>query len=40
MFSSLTVAAAIASLAIFPQRFLYSMGIAGALVALLRPCSR
>ena len=35
MFSSLTVAAAIASLAIFPQRFLYSMGIAGALVALL-----
>ena len=35
MFSSLTVAAAVASLAIFPQRFLYSMGIAGALVALL-----
>jgi RND superfamily putative drug exporter len=35
IFSSLTVAAAIASLAIFPQRFLYSMGIAGALVALL-----
>ena len=35
VFSSLTVAAAIASLAIFPQRFLYSMGIAGALVALL-----
>ncbi len=35
LFSSLTVAAAIASLAIFPQRFLYSMGIAGALVALL-----
>jgi uncharacterized membrane protein YdfJ with MMPL/SSD domain len=34
-FSSLTIAAAIASLAIFPQRFLYSMGIAGALVALL-----
>jgi RND superfamily putative drug exporter len=34
-FSSLTVAAAVASLAIFPQRFLYSMGIAGALVALL-----
>ncbi len=34
-FSSVTVAAAIASLAIFPQRFLYSMGIAGALVALL-----
>ena len=35
VFSSLTVAAAIASLTIFPQRFLYSMGIAGALVALL-----
>jgi RND superfamily putative drug exporter len=35
IFSSLTVAVAIASLAIFPQRFLYSMGIAGALVALL-----
>jgi RND superfamily putative drug exporter len=34
-FSSLTVAAAIASLAIFPQRFLYSMGIAGALVAAI-----
>jgi uncharacterized membrane protein YdfJ with MMPL/SSD domain len=34
-FSSLTIAAAVASLAIFPQRFLYSMGIAGALVALL-----
>ena len=35
LFSSLTVAAAIASLTIFPQRFLYSMGIAGSLVALL-----
>jgi uncharacterized membrane protein YdfJ with MMPL/SSD domain len=35
IFSSLTIAAAIASLAIFPQRFLYSMGIGGALVALL-----
>ena len=35
LFSSLTVAAAVASLAIFPQRFLYSMGIAGAIVALL-----
>jgi uncharacterized membrane protein YdfJ with MMPL/SSD domain len=35
VFSSLTIAAAIASLAVFPQRFLYSMGIAGALVALL-----
>src|SRR5205807_10281842 len=35
VFSSLTIAAAVASLTIFPQRFLYSMGIAGALVALL-----
>ncbi len=35
LFSSLTVAVALASLAIFPQRFLYSMGIAGALVAVL-----
>jgi uncharacterized membrane protein YdfJ with MMPL/SSD domain len=35
LFSSLTVAAAIASLVIFPQRFLYSMGIAGAVVALV-----
>jgi uncharacterized membrane protein YdfJ with MMPL/SSD domain len=34
-FSSLTVAAAIASLTIFPQRFLYSMGLGGSLVALL-----
>jgi RND superfamily putative drug exporter len=34
-FSSLTVAAAVASLAVFPQRFLSSMGIAGALVALI-----
>jgi putative drug exporter of the RND superfamily len=35
LFSSITVAAAVASLAIFPQRFLYSMGIAGAVVALV-----
>jgi RND superfamily putative drug exporter len=35
LFSSLTVAAAIASLMIFPQRFLYSMGVGGALVALI-----
>lgn len=34
-FSAVTVAAAIASLTIFPQRFLYSMGIGGALVALI-----
>jgi uncharacterized membrane protein YdfJ with MMPL/SSD domain len=35
LFSSLTVSAALASLIIFPQRFLYSMGIGGAMVALL-----
>ena len=35
LYSSLTVAAAVASLTIFPQRFLYSMGIAGALVTLI-----
>ena len=35
LFSSVTVAAALASLIVFPQRFLYSMGIGGALVALL-----
>jgi RND superfamily putative drug exporter len=33
-FSALTVAAALASLLVFPQRFLYSMGLGGALVAL------
>jgi len=35
LFSSLTVAAAMASLLVFPQRFLYSMGIGGTIVALL-----
>jgi uncharacterized membrane protein YdfJ with MMPL/SSD domain len=35
LFSSLTVAVALASLCIFPQRFLYSMGLGGASVALL-----
>jgi uncharacterized membrane protein YdfJ with MMPL/SSD domain len=35
VFSSLTVAAALLSLTIFPQRFLYSMGISGALTALV-----
>jgi uncharacterized membrane protein YdfJ with MMPL/SSD domain len=35
LFSSLTVAAALASLTVFPQRFLYSMGVGGAMVALL-----
>ncbi len=35
LFSSITVAVALASLLVFPQRFLYSMGLGGALVALL-----
>ncbi len=35
LFSSLTVAAALASLTIFPQNFLFSMGLAGAVVALV-----
>ena len=35
LFSSVTVAFSVAALTIFPQRFLYSMGIAGAIVALL-----
>jgi RND superfamily putative drug exporter len=35
LFSSLTVAAALASLLVFPQRFLYSMGVGGAMVALI-----
>jgi uncharacterized membrane protein YdfJ with MMPL/SSD domain len=34
-FSSLTVAAAVASLTVFPQNFLFSMGLAGAIVALV-----
>jgi len=34
LFSSLTVAAALAALMVFPQNFLYSMGIGGTLVAL------
>ncbi len=34
LFSSLTVAAAMASLLVFPQQFLYSMGIGGIFVAL------
>jgi RND superfamily putative drug exporter len=35
LFSSLTVAGALASLLVFPQRFLYSMGIAGFFVSLI-----
>ncbi len=34
LFSSLTVAGALASMLVFPLRFLYSMGVGGALVAL------
>ena len=35
LFSSLTVAAAMSSLLVFPQNFLYSMGFGGVVVALL-----
>jgi putative drug exporter of the RND superfamily len=35
VFSSLTVAAAMASLLVFPQRFLLSMGVGGVLVSLV-----
>jgi uncharacterized membrane protein YdfJ with MMPL/SSD domain len=35
LFSSITVAVALASLIVFPQRFLYSMGLGGFFVALL-----
>jgi len=35
VFSAITVAASVASLSLFPQEFLYSMGIAGAVAALL-----
>ena len=34
LFSSITIAAAMATLAIFPERFIYSMGIAGAITVL------
>ncbi len=34
LFSSVTIAAAMATLAIFPERFVYSMGLAGAVVVL------
>ena len=34
LFSALTVAAALASLLVFPQRFLWSMGVGGVLVSL------
>ncbi len=35
LFSSLTVACAMAALLVFPQRFLYSMGLGGMMVALM-----
>jgi uncharacterized membrane protein YdfJ with MMPL/SSD domain len=34
LFSSITIAAAMATLVIFPERFIYSMGLAGAIVVL------
>ena len=34
LFSSLTIAAALATLTVFPERFVYSMGVAGAIVVL------
>jgi RND superfamily putative drug exporter len=39
LFSASTVAAALASLTVFPQRFLVSMGLGGALVALIAAAS-
>jgi uncharacterized membrane protein YdfJ with MMPL/SSD domain len=39
VFSALTVAAAMASLIVFPQRFLVSMGLGGAVVALVSAAS-
>jgi uncharacterized membrane protein YdfJ with MMPL/SSD domain len=39
LFSAATVAAAMASLAVFPQRFLVSMGIGGAVVATVAAAS-
>jgi RND superfamily putative drug exporter len=38
-FSAITVAAAMASLTVFPQRFLVSMGLGGAVVALVAAAS-
>jgi uncharacterized membrane protein YdfJ with MMPL/SSD domain len=35
LFTALTVAGAMAALLVFPQRFLYSMGLGGSLVALI-----
>ena len=35
LFSGLTVAVAMAALIVFPQRFLYSIGVAGATVAVI-----
>ena len=39
LFSAVTVAAALASLTVFPQRFLVSMGLGGAIVALVAAAS-
>ena len=35
LFSSMTVTAALASLLVFPQRFLYSMGLGGMMVSII-----
>jgi uncharacterized membrane protein YdfJ with MMPL/SSD domain len=35
LYSSLTVAGALASMLVFPERFLYSMGVGGSIVALM-----
>jgi RND superfamily putative drug exporter len=35
LFSSLTVTAALASMLVFPQRFLYSMGLGGMMISLI-----
>jgi uncharacterized membrane protein YdfJ with MMPL/SSD domain len=38
LFSSVTIAAAMGTLVLFPERFVYSMGIAGAIVVLAAGC--
>ena len=40
LFSAVTVAAALAGLMVFPQRFLFSMGLAGVMVALIAAAHR
>jgi len=38
LYGSLTVAGALASMLVFPERFLYSMGVGGTVVALMAGC--